>query len=143
FRCRCAEITAMRTFGGFKSGNEFFYGEVCGDEVHVLARPYWIAIEPTGKIRKLADVVVGLPVAPSKLIAVGLNYADHIAEVKRTELGTPLMWLKAASSLLRHDGGNVIAFPETRTDFEIGLAVVVGTQAQNVFLTAGLTAACG
>ena len=60
----------MRAFGGFKSGDRFFYGEMRGDDVHLLARPYWIAIEPTGEARKLAEVDVDLPVAPSKLIAI-------------------------------------------------------------------------
>ena len=74
----------MRIFGRFKSGTEFFYAEVRDDDAHVLAKPYWIDIQPTGEVQKLAGVVVDLPVAPSKLIAVGLNYADHIAEMKRT-----------------------------------------------------------
>ena len=76
----------MRAFGGFKSGDRFFYGEMRGNEVHLLARPYWIDIEPAGEVRKLAEVDVDLPVAPSKLIAVGLNYSDHIAEMNRTPL---------------------------------------------------------
>jgi 2-keto-4-pentenoate hydratase/2-oxohepta-3-ene-1,7-dioic acid hydratase in catechol pathway len=122
----------MRTFGGFKSGERFFHGEVRGDEVHVLAKPYWLDIEPTGEVRRLADVVVDLPVAPSKLIAVGLNYADHIAEMKRTPLGTPLIWFKAPSSLLPHNGAIGIAFPEHQTDFELELAVVIGATAKNV-----------
>jgi 2-keto-4-pentenoate hydratase/2-oxohepta-3-ene-1,7-dioic acid hydratase in catechol pathway len=122
----------MRTFGGFKSGSEFFYGEVRGDDVHVLAKPYWIDIQFTGEVRKLAQVDVDLPVAPSKLIAVGLNYADHIAEMKRTPLGTPLIWFKAPSSLLRHNGNIEIAFPEHQTDFETELAIVVGRRAKNV-----------
>src|SRR5213080_5057452 len=122
----------MKTFGGFRSGNEFFYGEVCGDDVHVLVKPYWIEIEPTGDVRKLPDLPVDLPVAPSKLIAVGLNYSDHIAEMKRTEVGTPLIWFKAPSSLLRHNGAIEIAFPEHRTDFEVELAVVIGAPTKNV-----------
>jgi 2-keto-4-pentenoate hydratase/2-oxohepta-3-ene-1,7-dioic acid hydratase in catechol pathway len=122
----------MRTFGGFKSGNEFFYGEVHGGEVHVLAKPYWIDIQPTGEVRKLGDVVVELPVAPSKLIAVGLNYADHIAEMKRTPLGTPLIWFKAPSSLLPHNGEIEIAFPDHQTDFEAELVIVIGRRAKNV-----------
>src|SRR6266403_2602583 len=122
----------MRTFGGFKSGNRFFYGEMRGDDVHLLARPYWIDIEPTGEVRKLAEVDVDLPVAPSKLIAVGLNYSDHIAEMNRTPLGSPLIWFKAPSSLLP-DGGTIeIAFPEHRTDFEVELAIVIGATAKNV-----------
>src|SRR5881227_2789904 len=122
----------MRTFGGFVSGDEFFYGELRGDEVYALAHPHWIDITPTGEVRKLADVDVDLPVAPSKLIAVGLNYADHIAEMKRTPLGTPLIWFKAPSSLLPHNGTIEIAFPEHQTDFEAELAVVIGKTAKNL-----------
>ena len=122
----------MRTFGGFKSGEESFYGEVRSDHVHVLAKPHWIDIDPTGEVRKLADVDIDLPVASSKLIAVGLNYVDHIAEMKRTPLGTPLIWFKAPSSLLPHNGRIEIAFPEHQTDFEVELAVVIGGLAKNV-----------
>jgi 2-keto-4-pentenoate hydratase/2-oxohepta-3-ene-1,7-dioic acid hydratase in catechol pathway len=122
----------MRTFGGFKSANEFFYGEVRGDDIHVLAKPYWIGIEPNGDMRKLADAIIDVPVAPSKLIAVGLNYADHIAEMKRTPLGTPLIWLKAPSSLLPHNGKIEIAFPEHQTDYETELGIVIGRPAKNV-----------
>src|SRR5213082_3720722 len=122
----------MRTFGGFKSGEESFYGEVRGDHVHVLAKPHWIDIDPTGEVRKLADVDIDLPVASSKLIAVGLNYVDHIAEMKRTPLGTPLIWFKAPSSLLPHNGRIEIAFPENQTDFEVELAIVIGASAKNV-----------
>ena len=122
----------MRAFGGFKSGNEFFYGEVRGKDVQVLAKPYWIDIQPTGEVRKLSELDIDLPVAPAKLIAVGLNYADHIAEMKRTPLGTPLIWFKAPGSLLA-DGGTIeIAFPEHQTDFETELAIVVGRRAKNV-----------
>jgi len=122
----------MRTFGGFKSSNDFFYGELHGADVHVLAKPYWIAIEPTGQVLPLANVSVDVPVAPSKLIAVGLNYSDHITEMKRTPLGTPLIWFKAPSSLLPHGGTIEIAFPEHRTDFEVELAIIIGASTKNV-----------
>jgi 2-keto-4-pentenoate hydratase/2-oxohepta-3-ene-1,7-dioic acid hydratase in catechol pathway len=122
----------MRTFGGFRSRDRLFYGEVRGEDVHVLAKPFWMDIEPTGEVLQLAQLQIDVPVAPSKLIAVGLNYADHIAEMKRTELGTPLIWFKAPTSLLPHNGAIEIAFPEHRTDFEAELAVVIGKRAKNV-----------
>jgi 2-keto-4-pentenoate hydratase/2-oxohepta-3-ene-1,7-dioic acid hydratase in catechol pathway len=65
-------------------------------------------------------------------MAIGLNYADHIAEMKRTPLGTPLLWFKAPSSLLPHNGTIEIAFLEHQTDFEVELAVVIGKRAKNV-----------
>src|SRR6266571_5230123 len=122
----------MRTFGGFKSGDRFFHGELRGDDVHVLAKPYWVEVQPTGQVLPLATLNIDLPVAPSKLMAVGLNYADHIAEMKRTPLGTPLIWFKAPSSVLPDNGAIEIAFPEHQTDFEAELAVVIGKTAKNV-----------
>jgi 2-keto-4-pentenoate hydratase/2-oxohepta-3-ene-1,7-dioic acid hydratase in catechol pathway len=122
----------MRTFGRFKSRENFFYGEVVGDNVRALQNPYWIDINPTGETAKLSDLEVGIPVAPSKLIAIGLNYADHIAEMKRAPLGTPLLWFKAPSSLLAQNGTIEIAFPEHQTDFEVELTVIIGATAKNV-----------
>ena len=122
----------MRTFGGFRASDRFFYGEVRGEDVHVLTQPYWIRIQPAGEVVPLANVQIALPVAPSKLIAVGLNYSDHIAEMKRTEISTPLIWFKSPGSLLPHNGTIEIAFSEHQTDFEAELAVVIGGTAKNV-----------
>ena len=128
----------MLTFGGFRSNEEFFYGEVRGDSVHILKRPYWLGLEFDGRVLPLADLQIDLPVAPSKVIAVGLNYADHIKEMQRTPLGTPLIWFKAPSSLLPHGGTIEIAFPEHQTDFEAELGIVLGTAARNVSVARAL-----
>ena len=122
----------MRSFGRFRRGDERFYGELRGEQVQRLTTAPWLGIEPDGAVLPLGELQVDVPVEPSKLIAVGLNYADHIAEMKRTPLGTPLIWFKAPSSLLAHGGTIEIAFPEHQTDFEIELAVVIGARAKNV-----------
>jgi len=122
----------MRTFGGFKRDSEMVYGEVRGDKVHLLTKPYWLDLDFTGEVVPLSDLQIDVPVAPSKLMAVGLNYADHIAEMKRTPLGTPLIWFKAPTSLLPHEGEIEIAFPEHQTHFEVELAIVIGARTKNV-----------
>ena len=122
----------MRTFGGFRRKNEIVYGEVRSEEVHLLAKPFWLGLDFTGEIVPLGDLQIDVPVAPSKLMAVGLNYADHIAEMKRTPLGTPLIWFKAPTSLLPHEGTIEIAFPEHKTHFEVELAIVIGKRTKNV-----------
>jgi 2-keto-4-pentenoate hydratase/2-oxohepta-3-ene-1,7-dioic acid hydratase in catechol pathway len=123
----------MRVFGAFwKTDGSHVYGEVIGEELHVLNNPFWLGLESTGEKISWRDLAIGVPVAPSKLIAVGLNYADHIAEMKRTPLGTPLIWFKAPTSLLAHEGEIAIAFPEHQTDFEVELAIVIGAPAKNV-----------
>src|SRR5437868_14259259 len=122
----------MRTFGAFRSRGELVYGEVQGEDVHLLTKPYWLDLEFTDAVVPLRDLQIDVPVAPSKLMAVGLNYADHIAEMKRTPLGTPLIWFKAPTSLLPHGGTIEIAFPEHKTDFEVELAIVIGSRTKNV-----------
>ncbi|MEO6871925.1 MAG: fumarylacetoacetate hydrolase family protein [Chthoniobacterales bacterium] len=122
----------MRVFGGFLLNGSKIYGEVRGAEVHLLAEPFWRSLEFSGEKHSLGEVAIDVPVAPSKIIAVGLNYADHIKEMKRSEIGSPLIWFKAPSSLLTHEGTIEIAFPEHKTDFETELAIVIGRKAKNV-----------
>src|SRR5436305_1998679 len=128
----------MRTFGGFNRNDATVYGELRGDEVHLLSKPYWLGPDFTGEVIPFRDLQIALPVAPSKLMAVGLNYADHIAEMKRTPLGTPLIWFKAPTSVLPDNGAIEIAFPEHQTDFEAELAVVIGKTAKNVAVECAL-----
>ena len=122
----------MRTFGRFLAHGAPAYGEVRGQEVHCLAQPFWLGLEFTGETRLLGELTIDVPVASSKVIAVGLNYREHIKEMQRSEIGSPLVWFKAPSSLLPHGGAIQIAFPEHKTDFETELAVVIGTAAKNV-----------
>src|SRR5437016_1322469 len=75
----------MRTFGRFNSNGQIVSGEVRGDDVHLLAKPYWLGLDFTGATASLRELQIDLPVAPGKLIAVGLNYADHTSAERRSE----------------------------------------------------------
>jgi 2-keto-4-pentenoate hydratase/2-oxohepta-3-ene-1,7-dioic acid hydratase in catechol pathway len=73
-----------------------------------------------------------VPVTPSKIIAVGLNYADHAREAGKPLPKEPLIWLKATTSLIP-DGAKIeIPFANHRTDFEAELAIVIGRRMRNV-----------
>src|SRR5450432_1338487 len=128
----------MRTFGGFLDNGSLLYGEVRGDEVHLLKQPFWLGLDSSGDVRSLGELEVGLPLNPSKIIAVGLNYADHIKEMQRTQIGSPLIWFKAPSSLLPHNGTIRIAFPEHKTDFETEVAIVIGAPGKNITIERAL-----
>ena len=126
-------------FGAFwKTDGTQVYGEMQGDQVRVLKQPFWLGLEESGEDFSRHDLEIGVPVVPSKLIAVGLNYADHIAEMKRTPLGTPLIWFKAPTSLIAHEKEIAIAFPEHQTDFEVELAIIIGAPAKNVSVNSAL-----
>jgi 2-keto-4-pentenoate hydratase/2-oxohepta-3-ene-1,7-dioic acid hydratase in catechol pathway len=126
-------------FGAFwKTDGTQVYGEMQGDQVRVLKQPFWLGLEESGEDFSRHDLEIGVPVVPSKLIAVGLNYADHIAEMKRTPVGTPLIWFKAPTSLIAHEKEIAIAFPEHQTDFEVELAIVIGAPAKSVSVESAL-----
>jgi 2-keto-4-pentenoate hydratase/2-oxohepta-3-ene-1,7-dioic acid hydratase in catechol pathway len=69
---------------------------------------------------------------PSKIICVGLNYADHARETGKELPKEPLIWFKATTSLLP-DGGKIeLPFPQHRTDYEAELCIVIGRKIRNV-----------
>jgi 2-keto-4-pentenoate hydratase/2-oxohepta-3-ene-1,7-dioic acid hydratase in catechol pathway len=72
------------------------------------------------------------PVAPSKIVCVGLNYKDHAAEVKKALPAEPLIFIKPPTALL--NPGDAIRLPPGvgRVDYEGELAVVVGRRAHRV-----------
>ena len=80
-----------------------------------------------------ADVRYAPPVLhPGKIICVGLNYADHIAESNAEPPERIVLFAKFPSCLIGH--GDPIRYPAitTELDYEGELAVVIGRQASHV-----------
>jgi 2-keto-4-pentenoate hydratase/2-oxohepta-3-ene-1,7-dioic acid hydratase in catechol pathway len=67
-----------------------------------------------------------------KIIAIGLNYADHAAEAGMPLPAEPSVFLKANSSLNGPDDAVMLPFGSQKTDWEVELGVVIGTTARNV-----------
>ena len=76
-----------------------------------------------------------VPVTPRKIVAVGKNYSDHIAEMAQSGDPSipeePVLFLKPPTGLLPH-GGEIKMIPGTRTDFEAELCMVIGKEAKGV-----------
>jgi 2-keto-4-pentenoate hydratase/2-oxohepta-3-ene-1,7-dioic acid hydratase in catechol pathway len=126
----------MAAIGRFRKGAEVFYAKVVDGEIFRLRGDVFGSPSFDKKPTKIKGVRTLTPVAPSKIIAVGLNYADHARETNKPLPKEPLFWLKATTSLLP-DGGKVeIPFPGHRTDFEAELAIVIGRRVRNVTLAA-------
>lgn len=73
------------------------------------------------------------PLGPGKIVAVGLNYLDHIREAGAVAPAQPLLFAKFPSVVIGH--GEAIEFDPTlaqRVDWETELAVVIGREARNV-----------
>ncbi len=75
---------------------------------------------------------LGPPItAPSKIICIGLNYADHAAEQKRPLPQTPLLFAKAPSALCGA-GDPILLPPGENVDVEAELGVVIGKRARHL-----------
>ena len=73
------------------------------------------------------DVRLGSPVArPSKIICIGLNYADHARETKANIPAEPIIFFKATTALCGPYDDVIIPKNSEKTDWEVELAVVIG-----------------
>ena len=115
----------MLIYGQFRRDDKRLHAEIEGETAHFI-RDLFTDLTRTGESAPLADLEILPPVFPSKLFAIGLNYAAHAAEHGNEVPAEPLMWFKAPSSLLAHKGTIEIAYPDHRTDHEAELAIIIG-----------------
>ncbi len=112
--------------GGQPDGTGATCREIAG---HPFGQP-----EFTGKSWPIEDVRLLAPILPSKIIAVGRNYADHVEEVfaKSAEHLPPTIFLKPPTAVIGPEAP--IRIPEwaTRVEFEGELAIVIGRPCKDV-----------
>jgi 2,4-diketo-3-deoxy-L-fuconate hydrolase len=76
---------------------------------------------------------LGPPIArPSKIVCIGLNYADHARETGAKIPDEPVIFFKATTALSGPDDDLVLPRGSSKTDWEVELAVVVGRRARYV-----------
>ena len=76
---------------------------------------------------------LGAPVSGvRKFIAIGLNYADHAAESGLPLPKEPVVFMKATSCIQGPDDAVMLPKDSKKTDWEVELGVVIGTQARYV-----------
>lgn len=131
----------------FESEGEISYGILdrseSGDAIELVelsSDPLVGGYDTTGRRLRLDEVRLLAPVIPrSKVVCVGKNYADHVAEMKDvTGVGSaeapaePLLFLKPNTSVI--GPGEAIVRPaiSDRVEHEGELAVVIGALAKEV-----------
>lgn len=90
--------------------------------------------EQDGKLPQVAaGTRLGAPVArPSKILCIGLNYADHARETGVTPPTEPVLFIKSSTALVGPDDNIVIPRDSIKTDWEVELAVIIGKKASYV-----------
>jgi 2-keto-4-pentenoate hydratase/2-oxohepta-3-ene-1,7-dioic acid hydratase in catechol pathway len=124
----------------FAKGDGVAYGVVEGESALTIAELYGhpFGVDPgnvrfTGQKYPLAEVRLLAPVLPSKVVAVGKNYAAHTREMGLDQPAEPAMFLKPSTAVT--GPGDRIAYPvklTERVEYEGELAVVIGRLCRDV-----------
>ncbi len=76
---------------------------------------------------------IGSPVArPSKIVCIGMNYADHAREINIPVPAEPVLFMKATTALNGPFDPIILPKDSVKTDWEVELAVVIGKEASYI-----------
>jgi len=122
----------MAAIGRFQKGDEVFHAKMVDGELFRLNGDVFGSPTFDKQPAPAKGVRTLTPVVPSKIVAVGLNYADHARDTGKPLPHEPLFWFKAPSSLLP-DGAKIeVPYPHHRVDYEAELAIVIGRRVRNI-----------
>jgi 2-keto-4-pentenoate hydratase/2-oxohepta-3-ene-1,7-dioic acid hydratase in catechol pathway len=113
------------------------------DVARLLDRP---AYEP-GAREQAAVALAGLrllaPVAPAKVVAVGLNYRAHAAELAMETKAEPIIFMKPATAVVGPDEPIVMPPASAQVDYEAELVLIVGRRCRSLTAAAAAEAVAG
>ncbi|HSJ53618.1 MAG TPA: fumarylacetoacetate hydrolase family protein, partial [Anaerolineae bacterium] len=117
----------------FRLRGQVAYGLRQEGVVHALPSGPWEALQPGAAVAPLEEVQLLAPCRPSKVIAVGLNYAAHAAEAHAELPAEPVIFIKPPTTVV--GPGEAIVYPAATSrwvEHEAELAVVIGRRARSV-----------
>src|ERR1700744_3287575 len=90
--------------------------------------------ENEGKLSVLSEGVrLGPPIArPSKIVCIGLNYADHAKETDAPIPPEPVIFMKSTTALSGPFDDIMIPKNSGKTDWEVEIAVLIGKRASYI-----------
>lgn len=132
-----ARYTGIMKIARFSHNDSINFGIVDGTEIVVLAGdPMYAGFDTTDERIPLGEVTLLAPVIPrSKIVAVGKNYRDHVAEMGGDDAvppAEPLLFFKPNTSVIGPNNKIVIPPQTQEVSYEGELAIVIGAVAKNV-----------
>lgn len=145
------ELVTVRVDGGTQAGR------VEGDDIVLLDWPSVRELLAADGLERAASADSGPVIAradaglapvvpnPDKIVCVGVNYADHIAEMGREAPGHPTYFGKYRRALIGPTDDIVLPDPSVSTsiDWECELAVIIGRPVRNASPAEALEAIAG
>lgn len=117
-----------------KDGGEASFGILEGETVFGLEGDLFGEHRKGAEVGPVSDVKLLAPLDPGKIVAIGLNYKDHVTELdpNRKLPEFPVMFMKPPSAVIGPDEPIELANPENETHYEAELVAVIGKTAKDV-----------
>lgn len=119
----------------FMVDHQVRYGMVEGDRVFALEGNPFDDIRANGEVFDLEQVRLLAPCQPSKVVCVGLNYADHAGELNLELPQEPILFIKPPSTVIGPLEPIIYPTMSQQVDYEAELAVVIGKITRKVTVT--------
>jgi 2-keto-4-pentenoate hydratase/2-oxohepta-3-ene-1,7-dioic acid hydratase in catechol pathway len=116
------------------NGGDPAYGILDGSNVSALKGDLYGEFGKGENVGTVDDVKLLAPVEPGKIVAIGLNYKDHVTELDpdRKLPEAPVIFMKPQSGIIGPGEPIELANPENETHYEAELVVVIGKKARDV-----------
>jgi 2-keto-4-pentenoate hydratase/2-oxohepta-3-ene-1,7-dioic acid hydratase in catechol pathway len=110
----------------YSHGGQMSFGVLEDEHVAPITPHPFAPFEYSGERLTADQVRLLAPVLPTKVVAVGQNYADHAAEMGNVVPEEPIIFLKPSTAVVGPDDPIVYPAGVDRVDYEGELAVIVG-----------------
>lgn len=125
-------ITAELGLIRFGYQGKVAFGQVKHGIVRVYDGSPFGAGKPGATILPLNDVHLLAPCRPSKIVAVGLNYKAHAAELGLALPDEPMLFIKPATAVIGPNQAIKLPAMSQRVDYECELGVVIGRRCKGL-----------
>jgi len=124
-------VTAVKCVRFINQGRQAC-GVVDGQAVREIAGPSFLQCRMLDNVFPLDGLQILPPCAPTKIIALGLNYRSHAEELQMRIPEEPLIFMKPSSAVIGQGGTIVRPVMAQRVDYEAELGVVIGKTSSKV-----------
>jgi len=116
----------------FQQGLRSAYGIWEGERVWEISGSIFSHFTPSQVSHRIDNVRLLAPVEPTKILCVGLNFRDHIEEIKFPTPEAPAHFLKPLTTLIGPGEPIVIPRVAQQVDYEGEIAAVIKDQIKDV-----------
>jgi 2-keto-4-pentenoate hydratase/2-oxohepta-3-ene-1,7-dioic acid hydratase in catechol pathway len=116
----------------FTHGEKIEWGLQFEDGIQSIVGNPYEEIKTVHTFHRSSDIKIMPPCAPSKIVALGVNYKSHGEEMNHTPPSEPLIFLKPPTSIIGPEGKIIYPPSSQRVDYEGELGVVIKSLASNI-----------